>query len=226
MLARRTLILLAVAGCAAIGATGGYAISSLSGIPDSQGVFHACVNDASGTLKLVSSDGDCQSGWSKIFWSQTGPQGPQGVEGPPGLSDAFSIERSNEFAIPVGPSYATMLTLADIPAGKYVVLGNIVVDNLNSPGTIPVNCALASSAESSAPYSARVDPFNASVGGAPIASGASVQTIAITFTTVLASPGDIRLVCQSNTGNGFTANASRRQITAIKVSNLRQDSTP
>jgi hypothetical protein len=188
-------------------------------------------------VQLVSKDEGCPQNWSSVWWNQTGPPGAQGppgapgpagppgpigAQGPPGLSDAFSVERANEFAIPTGPP-TTVLTLANVPAGKYVVSANIVVNNLNSPETIPVNCYLGSPSEFSPAYSARIDPFSSAGAGAHTASGASAQTIALTLTTQLASPGDVTLLCQSNTGTGNTANGGTRQITAIKVANLREE---
>jgi len=222
---------------AVIAAGAGYATSLLTGIPDDEGVFHACVNDASGEVRLISKDETCLSNWSKVFWSQTGPQGPpgpQGDQGPPGPqgepgpqgpagpSDAFGVERANEFAIPTGAP-TTVLTLADLPAGKYVIVANIVVNNLNSPETIPVNCYLGSPSEFSPPYSARIDPFSSVGASAHVASGASAQTIALTLTTQFTAAGNINLLCQSNTGTGNTALGSTRQITAIKVADLREE---
>jgi hypothetical protein len=155
----------------------------------------------------------------------TGAQGPKGdtgatgSQGPIGPSDAFSVERADDVTVPV--ALTTMLTLANVPAGKYVVFANITVDNLNSPGTVPVTCYLVNpSVESSPGYGARLDPYNAS-GPSDRASGANVQTIAVTFTTQLDTSGDINLVCLSNTGTlNQTAQAGSRQITAIKVGSL------
>jgi hypothetical protein len=234
---RRTAVFLVVAGIAAIAAGGGYATTILVGVADDAGVFHACVNNMSGEMKFVSADEACTTGSSKVSWNQAGPQGSPGPQGPPGAqgppgpqgepglsggSDAFSTERANEFAIPTGPP-TTVLTLANVPAGNYVVVANIVVNNLNSPETIPVNCYLGSPSEFSPAYSARIDPFSSAGAIAHTASGASAQTIALTFTTQLTAAGDIQLLCQSNTGSGNTANGSRRQITAIKVANLREE---
>jgi hypothetical protein len=245
--ARKT-VLVVVAALAVVGAGGSYATTVGGVMPDANGAFHACVNDASGEIKLVSEETNCSTNSSSVFWSQTGPQGlkgdpgvsgpqgpqgdqgeqgeqgpagPAGPQGPAGLSDAFSVERANEFAIPTGPP-TSVLTLADVPAGRYVIFANIVVSNLNSPETIPVNCHIGSPVEFSPAYSARIDPFNSAAAGARTASGASVQTIALTLTSEFASAGDINLVCQSNTASGNTANGSRRQITAIKVANLRE----
>src|SRR5262245_47089886 len=228
------LLILAVAAVAAVAAGVGYATTALTGIPDEEGVFHACVNDSSGGVKLVAGDEDCTEGAARVWWNQRGEQGPQGepgaagppgpigAAGPPGLSDAFSVERANEFPIPTGPP-STMLTLDNVPAGKYMIAANIVVHNLNSPETIPANCYLGSPVEFSPPYSARIDPFSSAGAGAHTASGASTQTISLTLTTQLTSPGDVHLLCQSNNGTGNTAIAGSRQITAIKVANLREE---
>jgi hypothetical protein len=151
-----------------------------------------------------------------------GPKGDTGATGPIGPSDGFSAEADQN--ITVAPTLTTLLTLTNVPAGKYVVLGNVEVDNLNSPATVPVNCYLVAPDESSPPYGARLDPYNASVGGGDVPSGASVQTIPLTLTTVLATTGDIDLQCISGTANPLhTALASSRQITAIRVGNLVED---
>jgi hypothetical protein len=237
-LSDRTLTLLVAAGVAVVAVGGSYATNMLAGVPDDDGVFHACVNDASGEVKLVGRDATCSTNSSKVFWSQTGPPGPPGspgARGPPGPpgppgpgggSEAFSVERANELAIPTGPPTA-VLKLPNIPAGKYVIVANVVVNNLDSTETIPVNCYLGSPSEFSPPYSARIDPFSSAGAIAHTASGASTQTIALTLTTELGTPGDIDLLCQSNTGTGNTANASGRQITAMSVASLReQDLAP
>lgn len=215
-------------------------------IPDGgDGVINGCYQKNEGSLRVIDADaGDsCRPSEIAIQWNQTGPQGsaglqgepgatgppgpagPQGPAGPkgdPGSSDAFSVEKANEFAIPTGPPTA-VLRLANVPAGKYVILANIVVGNLNSTETVPVNCYLGTPVEFSPAYSARIDPFNSAAAAAHTASGASTQTIALTVTTQLGAPGDITLLCQSNTGTSSTANGSRRQITAIRVGSLVED---
>ena len=117
-----------------------------------------------------------------------------------------------------------MLTLGNVPEGNYVIVANIVVDNLNSPETIPANCYLGNpNVEFSPPYTARLDPFNSTAAIAHSASGASAQTISLTLTAQFDAPGDIEQLCTSNTATGNTAIGLTRQITAIKVANLRED---
>ena len=210
-------------------------------------MIDGCVKTQSGDLRVIGfvghrrladhEDGEpsttsCRHNETAISWNQAGSQGLPGKEGAPGPqglpgpSDAFSVERADEFTIPTGPA-TSVLRLTNVPAGNYVVLANIVVGNLNGPETIPVVCFLASPTEASRPYAARIDPFSSAAAAAHTASGASTQTIALALTTVLSAPGDIVLRCQSNTGTGNAALGGGRQITAIKVANLHEDdSTP
>jgi hypothetical protein len=214
----------------------GYATTALSGIPDASGVFHACVNDASGAVRLVPQDTECGTNWSKVSWSHTGPQGepgpagpegpqgPQGQQGPQGAGgggDAFSAKAGNEVTIPI-LSPATLLTLGSLPAGKYAIFATAMVHNINSQDTTPVLCRLVTPSDTSLTYGARIDPFTWRGIGAP--SGASTMTIALSLTTQLHSAGHVSLECYSNhTVPTATALAGPRQITAVKVENLVQN---
>jgi hypothetical protein len=60
-------------------------------IPDSQGTFHACVVNATGTMRLIDPSASvkdlrshCTQLESEVKWNQ---QGPPGAAGPPGSSD-------------------------------------------------------------------------------------------------------------------------------------------
>jgi hypothetical protein len=74
----------------ALGGTS-FAVISSSGVPDSRGVFHACVNRASGGIRIVTSAGQCHKprgrrrhktlGEFAVAWSRTGPQGRAGLNG-------------------------------------------------------------------------------------------------------------------------------------------------
>lgn len=208
-------------------------------IPGLDGAINGCYGP-SGLLRVISVDKDCRASETPIVWNQvgqagaTGEQGPQGpagpagpagndgAAGPPGLSDAFSVEENDEVEIPIGAP-TTLLTLSGVPAGKYVILANVVAHNINTQSTVPVNCYLGQFAENSPPYSARIDPFSSAGAIAGTASGASTATIALTLTTQLLATGAVTLRCQSNTGfPGRTAIAGTRQITAIKVGNLSE----
>jgi hypothetical protein len=55
-------------------------------IPDGQGVIHACYKTNKGDVRVIDS-GPCAAGEAALAWNQTGPPGPQGLQGsqgPPG----------------------------------------------------------------------------------------------------------------------------------------------
>jgi hypothetical protein len=84
---------MAVAMVALFAALGGtsYAVISSSTVPDSLGVFHACVNRSSGAIRIVTKPSSCQKavkhgkhktlGELAVAWSQTGPAGKNGANG-------------------------------------------------------------------------------------------------------------------------------------------------
>ena len=49
-------------------------------------VIHACVNNHSGTMKIVDSADDCHQNWSPLNWNQQGPDGTDGTDGAPGIT--------------------------------------------------------------------------------------------------------------------------------------------
>lgn len=48
---------------------------------DSDGVFHGCVTNEAGTLRVVTPGTICRASETSIQWSQRGPVGPQGPQG-------------------------------------------------------------------------------------------------------------------------------------------------
>ena len=88
---RRTLALSVTALAAVVAAGTTYATTGgLSGIPDGGGVFHACVNNTSGEIKLVTATTSCPTGASPVSWNQTGPRGAQGPAGPSGAETTYT----------------------------------------------------------------------------------------------------------------------------------------
>jgi hypothetical protein len=67
---------------------------ALSGVPNKSGVFHGCVSNRTGALRVVRRANSCAKahgrgrhrnfGETAISWSQQGPPGPQGIQGIPG----------------------------------------------------------------------------------------------------------------------------------------------
>jgi hypothetical protein len=72
----------------ALGGTS-YAVISSSTVPDSHGVFHACVNKSTGAIRIITASGKChkakghgkhkRAGELAVHWSQTGPPGTNGT---------------------------------------------------------------------------------------------------------------------------------------------------
>lgn len=71
------------------------------------GVINACVNSASGELKIVGPTDVCKNGETPLTWNQEGPAGPQGVPGTNGTNGANGVSgyvRVAWVAIPIGTS--------------------------------------------------------------------------------------------------------------------------
>ena len=51
---------------------------------DANGVYHACVNQGSGLVRMLAAGEACRPNEVAVDWNQVGPQGPQGVQGPKG----------------------------------------------------------------------------------------------------------------------------------------------
>jgi hypothetical protein len=73
---------------AAVGALGlvGAAVAVTGNIyTDSAGMYHGCVSNSNGNLRVVTAPSDCKHNEVAIDWNQTGPQGQQGIQGPAGV---------------------------------------------------------------------------------------------------------------------------------------------
>lgn len=65
--------------------------------------YFACVNNSSGTIKVVSSNADCKSGDYFIEWNQVGPKGDTGDPGPQGVPGIQGEPGPKGDTGPVGP---------------------------------------------------------------------------------------------------------------------------
>jgi hypothetical protein len=111
-------------------------------IPDGDGVFHACVKEKNGAVRLIDpSDpgrtGHCKGQEVAVSWNQTGqtgpigPQGPMGNTGPtgaagatgaPGLSGLQTVTLAS-LSNSISPKEAALLC----PAGKRVIGGGAAI---------------------------------------------------------------------------------------------------
>ena len=89
-------VVAAIAGAVGIG---------YAAIPDNQGTIHACILDATGTIRLIDQSlaakslrSHCTALETEVAWSQQGPAGPVGApgpQGPAGNSDSTVRHMSN-----------------------------------------------------------------------------------------------------------------------------------
>jgi collagen triple helix repeat protein len=79
---------------------------ALVGVPanaDAQ-VIYACVNNANGTLKIVSPGTACPNNSVLVSLNQAGPQGPTGPQGPQGPTGATGPQGPQGLTGPAGPT--------------------------------------------------------------------------------------------------------------------------
>src|ERR1017187_6505643 len=98
------MVVAIVAVFVALGGTS-YAVVSSSTVPDSLGVFHACVSRSSGVVRIVTKPSSCQMavkhgkhktlGELAVAWSQTGPAGKNGASGTNGTSGTNGANGTN-----------------------------------------------------------------------------------------------------------------------------------
>jgi hypothetical protein len=66
--------------------------------------YHACVNNSTGDIIIVTAGKACKSGSHKIQWNETGPQGPAGPGGPKGATGPAGAPGPQGLQGPAGPT--------------------------------------------------------------------------------------------------------------------------
>jgi hypothetical protein len=108
---------------------------ALGGIPDGGGVFHGCVSNSTGVLRVVKSAGSCHKaarhgrhrnpGEFAVSWNQQGPRGLQGVQGAQGGQGTQGIQGPPGTQGPQGPG-AISINMGNVAAdGARHVLATI-----------------------------------------------------------------------------------------------------
>jgi hypothetical protein len=91
------------------------------------GIIHSCVNEASGTIKIVDANDSCHYNWDSLDWNMSGPQGVPGDAGPqgePGMS-GYEVVSTGFESVGSGADLT-----ANCPAGKVVIGGGAEVSDL------------------------------------------------------------------------------------------------
>jgi hypothetical protein len=77
-------------------------------------LYYACVNNSSGTIKMVGAGDSCRNNEHLIVWNNRGPTGPTGPQGPPGETGPEGPQGPPGETGPEGPAGANA-TLAFSP---------------------------------------------------------------------------------------------------------------
>jgi hypothetical protein len=79
--------------------------NAFAGIPDSQGVIHACYVKNPGILRVVdtATKDQCTKLETALTWNQTGPRGLQGPAGPQGAAGPLGAQGATGATGPAGP---------------------------------------------------------------------------------------------------------------------------
>ena len=213
---RKPIAVVAVAAVALL-VVGGIAYAT---VPDASGIIHGCYLKGLGTLRVIDTDKaqTCSKLEVPLNWSQTGPQGPQGLTGsqgpqgpagsqgpqgpagPSGTSHGY-YESQGTAVVFISSSPTKVESIDNLPAGMYVVTST--GSNFENGDNDWHKCDLTS-------------------GGTLLdrdyASGDNIP-YALTGAVTLTGPGSVETDCftNGNTGNPFILGAT---MTAIKVDAL------
>jgi hypothetical protein len=143
---------------------------ALSGVPDSAGVFHGCVSNKTGVLRVVKKSSSCKKsktvtrhgkkvkipGETAITWNQKGSPGPAGVQGVQGVTGAsgatkvvvrHAVNTSNSTTMDVNCAAGEVATGggASLPGGSNLVYSRPMPDGLDDSAPKPTGWSVASS---------------------------------------------------------------------------------
>jgi hypothetical protein len=168
---------------------------ALSGIPDRSGVFHGCVSNSTGVLRIVRRASSCHKavrrgkhrspGEFAVSWSQqgrpgiqgnpgqNGQQGQQGTTGPPGVS-GYQFVFFGGFVQPTDTSGSFNVPC---PAGKKVLGGGASTFNNN------IQVTASSPDDSTTSYFVNVTPKTGTQFGGTGQSAVNVRVVCANVTT-------------------------------------------
>lgn len=174
-------------------------------IPDSDdSEIHACYQKNQGQLRVIDAQegGTCRESELSLVFNQ---QGPQGDTGPRGPSDGFS--RFHDAETEVTNFDAARLLELEVPVGKYVTTGTVIVRNTGPAGSF-VTCVTRHPSG---------DFDLAQTRLAPSGQPGDTQTLAMNPVGFATSPGAIWMDCSDGGGDVV---ASWMKISSTQVATL------
>jgi hypothetical protein len=100
-------------------------------LPSHAEVIYACVNNSSGTIKIVAESAVCPTGSSKTSWSNAAPP----------ASDVY-VARVSQSTQSINPSGWQPVVSVEVPSGNYLLLGFVGKVFSNTVPLDNVTCAL------------------------------------------------------------------------------------
>ena len=135
-----------------------------------------------------------------------GAKGDPGAQGPAGPSDVFAMRRASFTNLP-SPGFTTLASTA-VPAGAYLAIGKVVLDNDDAtPGEH--QCEIR---EASSPTTLDESAQQLTANG----TDGQQKLFTVIAATTLAGPGTLQFLCAPNAGNS-TTDAARVSFAAVKV---------
>jgi hypothetical protein len=126
LLGTRRWRVLATALLVAFAFASGSAVAAFALAPPS--TIYACVNNSSGTIKIVGANDTCKNNETKLQWNTEGPQGPAGPTGPAGPAGPQGPQGPQGETGPQGPAGApaTALWAHIAPNGSQIAGSGVV----------------------------------------------------------------------------------------------------
>ena len=174
---------------------------------DTSAVIHACVNQSSGSIKIVGEGVSCSGGELPLAWNIQGPAGP--------ATDVFTrfqlIGGGSAIPVPNAPGFVEVSRLA-LPAGTYVVTANHYFTNDSTTDGI-ASCLLGFESPVGTPISPNAQAIDTMTPHQAVSQS-------LTVSAELPLDGAARLVCTNNTLSGGNLAIQTFQMNAIKVNTL------
>jgi len=180
-------------------------------IPDGSGVIHGCYSKRDGALRVIDpSTGDSCSGKElSLAWNQTGPQGP------PGPSAGFYAAKRGQVQLLPGAADTTIVSIADLPAGSYMLSGHTAAVNFNGTVQGYVRCGIKAAGQDS------FGPANFPGSATSLAPAPSAWSVGQVFTSLAvtsSTPFTAELFCRQN--NIDTAYVEESRLMAVALGSV------